>query len=182
MITNNFKKILTMCIFSSEGRDNETPKVPASNLPTLISTDGVEKIMKTTSGNYTTQMMNSFVNVMNHLSTNGPHNTLYLKVGTGTTTPTEDDYELATVNTDISCDTIVVGNSVNYTKTYTATFSNPTSSDITVTEVGLYGNIQYINNSQTTEYTDCMFDRTVLTTPITIPAGESKAITYELGF
>lgn len=180
MVTNNFKKVLARCIFSSTQNGTNAPRL-GSPLPTLITTDGVERQMEVAGVEYTSASMNGLVNMLNHMSTSGSNNTLYLKVGTGTTTPTGNDYELATVNTDISCDVVVAGVSANYTKTYTATFSNPTSSDIVVTEVGLYGNVIY-RNYGSPAYIDCLFDRTVLSTPITIPAGESKTITYELSF
>lgn len=180
MVTNNFKKVLAKCIFSSTQNGINDPRL-GSPLPTLITTDGREVQMEVAGEGYTSAVMYALVNMLNHMSTSGSDNTLYLKVGTGTTTPTGNDYELATVNTDISCDAVVAGVSANYTKTYTATFSNPTSSDIVVTEVGLYGNVIYWNYGSP-EYTDCLFDRTVLSTPITIPAGESKTITYELSF
>ena len=180
MVTNNFKKVLAKCIFSSTQNGTNAPKL-GSPLPTLITTDGEERQMEVAGADYTSAVMYSLVNMLNHMSTSGSNNTLYLKVGTGTTTPTVNDYELATVNTDISCGAVVAGVSANYTKIYTATFSNPTSSDIVVTEVGLYGKVIYWNYGSP-EYTDCLFDRTVLSTPITIPAGESKTITYELSF
>lgn len=181
MITKNFRKIL-MLIFSSTSTGAEQyPKLPYNNLPTLITTDGEERQMVAEFAENTLFIMYGLVNMLNHMSTSGSNNTLYLKVGTGTTTPTGNDYELATVNTDISCDAVVAGVSANYTKIYTATLSNPTSSDIVVTEVGLYGNVIY-KYYGTPDYIDCLFDRTVLSTPITIPAGESKTITYELSF
>lgn len=162
---------------TSTGIDNY-PMLPLP-LPTLITTDGEERQMTVAHVENTLYIIYGLVNMLNHMSTSGSNNTLYLKVGTGTTTPTGNDYELATVNTDISCDAVVAGVSANYTKTYTATLSNPTSSDIVVTEVGLYGNVVYQTKPA---YIDCLFDRTVLSTPITIPAGESKTITYELSF
>lgn len=180
MITKNFRKIL-MLILSSTSTGTSSPKLPDNNLPKLITTDGVERQMEVGSVEYTSSIMYGLVNMLNHMSTSGSNNTLYLKVGTGTTTPTGNDYELATVNTDISCDVVDAGVSANYTKIYTATFSNPTSSDIVVTEVGLYGNVIFWNYG-TPNYIDCLFDRTVLSTPITIPAGESKTITYEISF
>lgn len=177
MITNNFKKIL-MLIFSSTETGTSNPRVPTTNLPKFVGIDGTEQQMVNQNGFENKQ--NGLYNMTNHLAKSSSNNNLYLKVGTGTTAPTENDYELTAVNTDVSCDSVVVGSSANYAKTYTAIFSNPTSSDIIVTEVGLYGKISY--NSQNEFYMDVLLDRTVLSTPITIPAGESKAITYELGF
>lgn len=178
MITKNFRKIL-MLIFSSTSTGIDNYPRLGLPLPTLITTDGEERQMVVAHVENTLYIIYGLVNMLNHMSTSGSNNTLYLKVGTGTTTPTGNDYELATVNTDISCGVVVAGVSANYTKIYTGTFSNPTSSDIVVTEVGLYGNVVY---QTTPAYIDCLFDRTVLSTPITIPAGESKTITYELSF
>lgn len=177
MITNNFKKILTL-IFSSTATGTSSPKIPNTDLPKFVGVNGNEQQLVNQYGFENKQ--NGLYNMMNHLVKTSSNANLWLKVGTGTTAPTENDYELAAVNTDVSCDSVIVGISANYKKTYTAIFSNPTSSDIIVTEVGLYGNIMY--NSQNDFYMDVLLDRTVLTTPITIPAGESKAITYELGF
>lgn len=177
MITNNFKKML-MLIFSSTETGTDQPKIPTTNLPKLVGLDGTENQVINPLGWQSD--MNGWFNMMNHMAKTSSLYNFYMKVGTGTTAPTENDYELTTVNTDVSCDNVVVGNSASYSKTYTAIFSNPTNSDIAVTEVGLYTKIYY--DSQNDEIMDVLLDRTVLSTPITIPAGESKAITCELGF
>jgi hypothetical protein len=182
MITNNFKKILTL-IFSSTSTGSDSPKIPNTNftnLPKFVAIDGAERQMNNQEGYESAQ--NFLYNMMNHMekTTSSAIGNLYMKVGTGTTAPTENDYELNNINTDVSCDSVVAGSSANYTKTYTAIFSNPTTSDITVTEVGLYGKVCY--DSRSSYYMIVLLARTVLDTPITIPAGESKAITYELGF
>jgi hypothetical protein len=103
-------------------------------------------------------------------------------LGTGTTAPTADDYRLESpITTNLSCDSVSVSRT-SLIKTYTATFTNSGSSDITVTEVGFMIYIFY-NYSTTTENSDhFLMDRTVLETPITIPAGESRTVTYELSF
>jgi hypothetical protein len=103
-------------------------------------------------------------------------------LGTGTTAPTADDYRLESpITTNLSCDSVSVSRT-SLIKTYTATFTNSGSSDITVTEVGFMIYIFY-NYSSTTENSDhFLMDRTVLETPITIPAGESRTVTYELSF
>ena len=188
MITDNFRKILTL-LFSSKSTEIADPTVNnnVSSLPTMVTIYGEEKQMEFANADLLKSILNGIVNMMNHMSTNSPDNqTLYLKVGEGTIPPTVNDFQLNYIYTDVSCNSAVVGNSVNYTKTYTATFSNPRNTDITITEVGLYAHTisrciesGYISSA---EYDDFLLDRTVLSTPITIPAGESKAITYELGF
>lgn len=184
MITNNFRKIL-MLIFSSQASNTWAPFITYGGVLTqLVSIYGEEKQVLASHESTATEVFNSLINTMNHISTSSSNSVLYLKVGTGTIPPTADDFQLNYIEDNIPCDSAVVGNSANNTKTYTATFSNPTNSDITITEMGLYGKIMYYNDGTTGEiyYDDFLLDRTVLSTPITIPAGESKAITYELGF
>lgn len=184
MITDNFRKILTL-IFSSQALDTWTPFITYNvALPQLVSIYGEEKQVLASHESTAKVVFNSLINTMNHISTSSSNSVLYLKVGTGTIPPTINDFQLNYIEDNISCDSTVIGNSANNTKTYTATFSNPMHSDITITEIGLYGKIMYCNNGTTGEtyYDDFLLDRTVLSTPITIPAGESKAITYELGF
>lgn len=178
MITNNFRKILTLIFSSTNTGKSDCPVIPTTNLPQLVGTGGTTYQMVNQYGYEAYQ--NGLYNMMNHMAKSGSVAKLHLKVGTGTTPPTVNDFELAEVESRMPCDSIVVGNSANYTKTYTATFSNPLTTDITITEVGLYATIIY--NSQSESTMEALLDRTVLSTPITIPAGESKAITYELGF
>jgi len=54
--------------------------------------------------------------------------------------------------------------------------TNNSTSDVTVTEVGVFG---AVNASSTSVF---MIDRTVLNTPITIPAGQSRSITVAIQF
>ena len=184
MITDNFRKILTL-IFSSVEADSNVPAFPINtNLCALVSIYGEEKQMFFLDRTGSNQSFNGIINAMNHMSRDSSNNKLYLKVGDGTIQPTKNDFQLNYVNTYVSCDSVAVGNSANYTKSYTATFSNPTNADMTITEVGLYMRFMYYRYDTlgSAEYEDFLLDRTVLSTPITIPAGESKAITYELGF
>lgn len=165
-------------MFSSTSTNQYAPVIPTTNLPQFVDTGGTTYQMVNQSSYENRQY--GLYNMMNHMRTGTSVGNLHLKIGTGITPPTADDFELTELESRVSCDAVVVGNSSNYTKTYTATFSNPLITDITITEVGLYGTIIY--NSQKESTAEVLLDRTVLTTPITIPAGESKAITYELGF
>lgn len=180
MINSNFKKVLTNIIFSSTSSYDSESSSPVDNLPAIKSRGNMSRQISI-SDSYTISAMSSCINLLNHMSTTGSNNTLYMMVGTGTREATENDYDLQTINNLLTCDSVVVNSSGNHTKIYTAVFSNTTSNDIVITEVGLYGNIMY-QHFGTPTYDRFLLDRTVLTTPITIPAGESKAITYELGF
>ena len=142
---------------------------------TIKNTNGEEVTTTTGTGNTT-----SFVNALNHMATGaGTNSTTYIKCGTGTTAATEDDYELEVGATGLTCDSVVTAVGSNDAKTYTATFSNTTDTDIVVTEIGFFMCYAYTGGSPLDNF---LLDRIVLNTPITIPAGESKAITYELGF
>lgn len=101
--------------------------------------------------------------------------------GTGTTPPTASDYVLESIlsNTQIS---VAAPNAVSYSRgdTYDAYFvafgiTNKTSEAITISEVGLTA-------SPVTNSACVLVDRTVLDTPVTIPAGQSKQITYTIRF
>lgn len=91
-------------------------------------------------------------------------------VGSGTTPATSADYSLAdpleiVVNTDICVDNI---------KMYlAATIYNNTQNEVNINEVG---------RTLNTSATEVLISRKVLNTPITIGAGETKTITYEIGF
>ena len=121
---------------------------------------------------------NSFINSLNHMATvAGSDATTYIKCGTGTTEATENDYQLEADATGLTCDSVATAISANDTKTYTATFSNSTANAITVAEMGFFC-CSYTGNY----YDNFLLDHIILDTPITIPAGESKPITYEIGF
>lgn len=173
MVTNNFKKILFGGIFGSTAQSSNTPYFGSIN---LVNTSGSNVTIDeagyvNSDGGF---RVNVFVNALNHLAKQGSYGFSTIKVGTGTTTPTQNDYNMQNEATGITCDATSTGFTSNLTKTYTATFSNSTASDINITELGLF--VQDYNEN------DILLDRTVLSTPITIPAGQSKSITYEIAF
>lgn len=173
MVTNNFKKILFGGIFGSTSTSYATPSFGSINLVNTSGSDVTidEKIYDNSSAGY---RVNVFVNALNHLAKEANYGFSTIKVGTGTTTPTQNDYNMQNEATGITCDAASTGLTSNLTKTYTATFSNSTASDINITELGLF--VRDYNEN------DFLLDRTVLSTPITIPAGQSKSITYEIAF
>lgn len=103
--------------------------------------------------------------------------------GAGTSPATTQDYKLDTpITTGLS---IVFPKSLTYAKgasfedvavTYGVT--NISSSEITIAEIGL---IVAMLDAESL-YDNFLVDRTVLDTPVTIPAGESKQITYTIRF
>lgn len=171
MLTENGKKMIVYGIMNSSRKGTIQPGILTGF--SLKSPNGATNSVSTSQ-----QTMASFINALNEMTTSSSASATYIKCGTGTTAATEGDYKLESETTGLNCDSAVTAVGSNYSKTYTAIFSNTTDTDIVVTEIGLFMCAAYIGNNNG----DFLIDRIVLTTPITIPAGESKAITYELGF
>ena len=93
------------------------------------------------------------------------------KAGTGVTSPTKDDYNLANASNSITSSfTVNVGYDENgspYAQ-YTVIFNNTSASDVTITEVGFFKDVSsdYIPHL-------VMIWRKVLEEAVTIPAGTS---------
>lgn len=175
MLTKNAKKLILYYLMDSSQTGSSNPA------PTTIGF-----ILKSISGS--TKMANptyfsvfSLINSFNHMATDPTTNSVtYIRCGTGTTAATENDYKLESYVTGLTNDAVVTAVSGNASKkTYTATFTNTTDADITVTEIGFFTNCYYNSSVDNDNF---LLDRIVLDTPITIPAGESKPITYELSF
>lgn len=185
MFTNNFKKLMFCFLFGNKDTDIGVFDAPSSftSLPTLISLSNYSCPIYTPSGwEYYQQMWFCARNALSTINRTGTIGNGYLMLGTGTTTPTADDYRLESpITTNLSCDSVSVSRT-SLIKTYTATFTNSGSSDITVTEVGFIVCIFYNYSNQDQKSNNFLMDRTVLETPITIPAGESRTVTYELSF
>ena len=102
-------------------------------------------------------------------------------LGDGDTSPTFDDYKLAgniissytysSTLKQVASDTAVTTKAV-----YTIT--NTGSVEITIKEIGLIG----FTNTNTTAASATLFDRTVLDTPVTIPAGGVGQVEYTITF
>lgn len=106
--------------------------------------------------------------------------------GTGTTPATSSDYVLESIlgSTQIS---VSAPSAVSFSRfdthdEYSVTFgiTNKTAEAITITEVGLTALPTDANVMGVYSYV--LVDRTVLDTPVTIPAGQSKQITYTIRF
>ena len=99
--------------------------------------------------------------------------------GSGTTPPTVNDYKLESTISDTLTFTKPSAVTLNETDDYwemSATYGISTSSDKTISEVGVF--VTY--NGTTDISKSVMIDRTVLENPIVIPAGQSKQVTYTI--
>lgn len=118
----------------------------------------------------------------------GSSNTSYgIRVGSGTRPATDEDYALesqvtsgltATVTTNV----VEYDASGNPTAKIGLTITNTSDSDITIAEVGSFQNVRSAATAGGTSTARAtLFDRTVLDSPITIPAGGAAVLTYRIG-
>ena len=173
MITKNFKAIL------------------ASVLQSLGSVSGYKAVVpvKKTNGDsgytppyFTSEYPNTVgTSVQFSASNSGIH------VGTGDTAPTEDDYNLESmVTSGLSASspaaTRDADNDGNPFVEFLFTLTNTTGSDIVIKEIGYFQKIIFNTTYKSTSSSDTtvMLDRTVLSTPVTVPANDSAAIKYRL--
>ena len=107
---------------------------------------------------------------------------LGVSFGTGTNPPAITDYCLENPITSglaVTSPSAVSFNKTDEYEEYTVTFGVTAANTVTITEIGLKCNVSYNNSADNVV---AMVDRTVLDTPITIPAGQSKQITYTIRF
>ena len=114
---------------------------------------------------------------MNCYETNGYQ---YVRFGSGTTPATVNDYKLESLidsGITVAHPNIVTTEQTDSYISWTVTFGVSASVEITISEIGLIAKAYRPNGE-----IDTLVDRTVLDTPVTIPAGQSKQITYTIRF
>lgn len=179
MLNRNFKTIMLGWFMSSQATGTNRPRFQTQ---TIYSTEGdtVRYPLSDSQSDYELGTA-TIINALNQLVTNNiiasqSKQRLFVAVGTGTTEATAEDYTLENENTDIKCETITQTYTQSNKRQITATFSNPTTQDITLKEVGLFFE---------TYHSEYIYTKTIMLAReninVTIPAGESKAITMEIG-
>ncbi len=164
---------------------------------TLVRTDGRECYIRKYSGNLDNlfwevqyapcalRVMTSLLTV--HSNSSAPNATTGSGIvfGNGTKEVSFDDYALSgdifTTFTATSAYTFSP-DADGFTVTTTVTLTNTGTSDFTVAEVGLYGWHSAFASQTTSSDTVCRFmvERTLLDTPVTIPAGGIGQVTYTI--
>lgn len=173
MITKNFKaRVATLLQLSSL---TSTSK----GLLSVKDTGGTTRYISCYTGN-------SFPNSLTY-SVAFSSSSSGIQVGTGSTAATEGDYKLeAQITSGMSASsptqTCGVDSSGNPYLEYLFTLTNNTSSDIVVQEIGYVQQLRIADtqggSASNSRY--FLFDRTVLDTPVTVPANDSAAIKYRL--
>ena len=173
MFTKNFKKLMSLYLLNGKGSGASEYTYPISTTLTALNGTAITTQMSTTSSE---RYSLAYV-LSDTLSTEAADMRAYLAIGTGTGTVSDDDHQLFESTSDCTCVSASSNTSANFTKIYTATFQNNTSADITITETGIVAKPFLYNN-----FFEVLLDHTLLETPVIIPAGESRAITYEWAF
>ena len=156
MIVNAYYKALAMMAI---GANIDVPSVGGNSYNAYFNYNSSQKIF---------QFYNSLKALASNDTTSG------VVVGSGTTPPTAQDYKLenqiTTVSGNVAYNTTQDADGVTINSIITVT--NTADTDITIGEVGLY-----VNTSGNWTW---MAERTVLETPVTIPAGGVGQVTYTI--
>ena len=167
MLTKNFYQVLHTALL------NKTAIVTTSH--------GAEKTL--TRGDAITSSAWNLFNAMTYRSTSSQESFPGVFFGTNATPATASDYDLGSIilssNMSVIVPTEVSFNVTNEYQEYTATYGvrNKTEEAISIAEIGLFAGV-----GSSSSMSRCLVDRTVLDTPVTIPAGQSKQITYTIRF
>ena len=169
MITKAFKNLLA-CVLGSSGGSLSTGNLPAKNMGGNVRYLGFRNYFPgTVSQNVTFSASSGIL------------------VGTGNAAPTEDDYCLASqITSGMSATSPAATRSVddngNPYVEFVFVLSNTTGSDIVVSEIG-YAQTLYCSSTEgsaDSSTSTFLFDRTVLSTPVTVPANGSAAVKYTM--
>lgn len=106
----------------------------------------------------------------NWIRSDGSLGGLFLRVGSGLTAPTLDDYKLENELALTQISNTVLHGCDDYIKYITTTFKNDTDNIITVNEIGLY-------TQNTTTRRSALLGR-ILCSPVTIGIGETYTFSY----
>ena len=191
LLKNYYKSLMLPC----GGYQKWTNKADGT---TMIRTDGKECYLArdyggqaaqlTTTGQYVASLLQVMTTSLtsNSMSSAPASNTgSGIVFGNGTKEVSFDDYALSgdIFTTFTATSGYTFSHDVDgMTVTTTATLTNTGTSDFTVSEVGLYGWQSAYTSQTTSSTTMCRFmvERTVLDTPVTIPAGGIGQVTYTI--
>ena len=174
MINNNFKKILK-CLFT-----HINPNINALN---IIGLDGA-KIIEQSGDSYVLQHILQYLNTSLNtiINSDGISSNVIAGVcigfGAGSKQVSLEDYNLETIISNLSYQSSSVGTTEEgYTVITSA--KNNTSTDIIVSEVGIFCRGQNLSSNVSHPF---MLTRNVLETPITIKPNETKTFTVTINF
>lgn len=172
MFNLNFKKLLFNGIWNAGQAGTDGPQF--ENPTNVIDINGATKqIGSSSSSSEAEYTFNTIIHALNRVAKNAVSANVgqsYFKVGTGTTTPTEDDYNIETEASDLVINQLAQTTTATFEKAYNLNITNTGSSAITLSEIvqvlRVYGN------------NDIAISRT--RTAVSFAAGETKTIMVEV--
>lgn len=174
MFTKNFKNLMILNLFNANA-SGINRSFPADIVSDYYDINGVLSGSQNTNRNTAVSLASALSDTLK--TTSGTINSSWLIIGTGTGVVSENDYCLFNQDSNCTCVSASSSTTSNLTKSYTATFQNNSESDVTITETGIVGNIDIPSCHITT-----LLEHTLLETPVIIPAGEIRTITYVWSF
>ena len=173
MFTKNFKNLMVLNLLNSYAT-GFNHYVDATTTPTYKTIDGASITGDNTRGG-AISLASALSDTLK--TTAGTDTSSWLIIGTGTGTVSDNDYCLFNQDSNCTCVSASSSTTSNLTKSYTASFQNNSESDITITETGIVGRCWIYNN-----YYTMLLEHTLLETPVIIPAGGTRTITYVWSF
>lgn len=174
MFTKNFKNLMVLNLLNaySSGGDHY---VDITTTPEYKTIEGMPVTRTDNTERGAVSLASALSDTLKTAA--GTDSSSWLIIGTGTGTVSENDYCLFNQDSNCTCVSAASSTTSNLTKSYTATFQNNSESDITITETGVAGKCWLYNNCFT-----MLLEHTLLETPVIIPAGGTRTITYVWSF
>lgn len=172
MFNLNFRKLLFNGIWNSGNSGSDTPIFNVDT--TVVDTAGGNVTVGSSSSTSTAQFwFASLIHSLNRMVTNAASAAVgqsYFKLGTGTTTPTEEDYDIETEASDLVINQVTQTTTATFGKAYNLNITNTGSSAIILSEVVQVLKL-YSNN-------EIAISRTLVS--VSFEPGETKTIMVDI--
>lgn len=172
MFNLNFRKIFFNGIWNSGQAAKEPPQF--GNPTNVIDINGTTKqIGSSSSSNEAELTFNTIIHTLNRVAKNAvsaDEGQSYFKLGTGTTTPTEEDYDIETEASNLVINQVTQTTTATFEKAYNLNITNTGSSPTTLSEVVQV--LRFFRNN------DIAISRTL--TAVSFASGETKTIMVEV--
>lgn len=174
MFTKNFKNLMVLNLLNANS-SGFNYSVDTTTTPEYKTIDGIPITDKDNTEHGAISLASALSDTLK--TADGTNASSWLIIGTGTGTVSENDYCLFNQDSNCTCVSAASSTTSNLTKSYTATFQNNSESDVTITETGIAGECWVYNYWYT-----MLLEHTLLETPVIIPAGGTRTITYVWSF
>lgn len=174
MFTKNFKNLMVLNLLNADS-SGVNQHVDTTTTPIYKAFNGAELVDRSNSKETAISFASALSDTLR--TAGGNNNSSWLIIGTGTGTVSENDYCLFNQDSNCTCVSAASSTTSNLTKSYTATFQNNSESDVTITETGVVGRIDLSRDMFI-----ILLEHTLLETPVIIPAGGTRTITYVWSF